>query len=274
MSVRDRERPDLLLFLHIPKAGGSTLHAILDREYGRGPTVWTTDWPDEEEIGRLPLEERAAIDLIKGHFHFGLHRLFPQQAAYVTLVRDPVARVISHYHYVRHKPEHPLHRRVVDGGLSLREYVTAGLSDELENGQTRLLSTRARESGTCDRACLEEAKHNLVEHFPVVGVTERFDESILLFRQTFGWRLPLYAPINVARQRDRTPVDAETRQSIRERNGLDEELYAFVVGRLEDAIASAGNEFQRALHRFRRINGPVGHVAGRTRRLRQMLRAR
>lgn len=273
MPATSARRPELLLFLHIPKASGSTMHGILDREY-RGRPTWTQMWPSEEEIGRLPLRERASLELIKGHFHFGLHRLFPQSTAYITLVRDPVERVISHYYYVLRHPEHDLYQRVVDGNLKLRDYVTAGLSDELENGQLRLLSERARGRAACDRACLDEAKRNLDEHFPVVGVTERFDESVLLFQRAFGWRVPLYARSNVRSRDTRAPVDDETRELILDRNRLDQALYESVVERLDTTVASAGEELQRALRRFRRVNAPVSVLAPPTRRLRRALRTR
>lgn len=261
MPTVDSRRPELLLFLHIPKAGGSTLKAILGREYA-GRATWTADWPTAEDVAQL--EDRAAIELVEGHFRFGLHRLFPQEATYITLVRDPVDRVVSHYDYVRREEAHPLHDEVISRGLDLREYVESGLSGELENGQVELLA----EGGG-----LEEAKRNLVEHFPVVGVTERFDESILLFQREFGWRLPLYARVNVTDKKRRSTIDTRTRALILERNELDAGLYAFAVERLEEAVASAGDGFQRSLRRFRRINRPIGLVARHTRGLRRALRA-
>lgn len=263
MATLEPRRPELLLFLHVPKAGGSTLKTILDREYSGRPT-WSVNWPAGEDVAAL--EDRASIELIEGHFGFGLHRQFPQEATYITLVRDPVARVVSHFDYVRREPAHPLHRQVVEENLSLEDYVTAGLSDELENGQVRLLS---------EQGLLDEAKRNLVEFFPVVGVTERFDESLLLFRNALGWRRrPLYARINATGPRDRSPVDPATRELILTRNSLDADLYAFVVERLDEAIGTLGPDFQRALRRFRRVNGPVGSVAHHTRGLRRALRAR
>lgn len=262
MPALEPKRPELLLFLHIPKAGGSTLKTILDREYA-GRRTWTVNWPTGDDVAAL--EDQAAIELIEGHFGFGLHRQFPQEATYITLVRDPVDRVVSHFDYVRRETVHPLHRRVVEDSLSLAQYVEAGLSDELENGQVRLLS---------ELGLLDDAKRNLLEFFPVAGVTERFDESLLLFRRAFGWRLPLYAPVNTTDRRDRSAVDPATRELILERNGQDAELYAFVVERLDAAIEALGSDFRRALRRFRRINAPVGSVARHTRGLRRALRTR
>ena len=268
-----RGRPELLIFLHIPKASGSTLHRILEREY-RGRRIWDATYPEDEDLEQFPPDERASIELVKGHLHFGLHKLFPQRATYVTLVREPVERVISHYYYASRHPEHYLHRQIVDAGLTLRDYVTGNLSDELSNGQVRILSERARELSTCDRGCLEEAKRNLVEHFPVVGVSERFDESVLLFQRAWGWRLPLYARANVGDSSGRRSVDDETRVVIGERNQLDRELYDFAVERFEATIVAAGDDFARTLRRFRLLNAPPAAVGRVTRRLRQRLHAR
>ena len=53
------------------------------------------------DLGLLPLEQRARFRLVMGHFQYGIHEFLPQEYTYVTIVRDPVERVISHYNYLR-----------------------------------------------------------------------------------------------------------------------------------------------------------------------------
>jgi len=273
--VEATDTHELLIFLHIPKAGGSTLHRILEREY-RGRKIYDTYYgvEYEDELEQMPLEVRSAVVLLKGHMHFGLHRLFPQRSRYMTMLRDPVERIVSLYYYARRHPEHYLHAPIVDGRLDVRAYASSGLSDELENGQVRLLSLRARELGDCDRPCLEEAKQNLLAHFPVAGLTERFDESVLLLRRAFGWRLPVYAQANAGDRSARDRLDPETRQVLEERNRLDFELYRFAAERLDAQIAAAGSDFLRELRRFQRINAAAAFAARRTARARRALRGR
>ena len=42
------------------------------------------------------------------------------------------------------------------------------------------------------------AKQNIIDNYPVIGVVERFDESILMMRRVFCWRTPFYTKANVA----------------------------------------------------------------------------
>lgn len=92
-------------------------------------------------------------------------------------------------------------------------------------------------------------------HFEVVGLTERFDESILLLQRAFGWRRPFYEKKNVGavrRQKDELP--AATRDLIARHNALDLELYEFARDRFEKSIAQLGANFPSDLRRFRRMN--------------------
>src|SRR5579871_2524947 len=118
----------MLIFLHVPKAGGSTLHRILEREYS-GRTVRETRFgaEAEAELAGLTVAERNEVALLKGHMHFGLHELFPRPTTYVTFLREPVARIVSHYYYVRSHPDHFLHQTVVGESLDLHAYAESGL---------------------------------------------------------------------------------------------------------------------------------------------------
>jgi hypothetical protein len=193
--------------------------------------------------------------MIKGHMAFGIHEAMPQPSTYITVLRDPVARVVSHYHYVLRHPEHYLYDAVVGASMSLGDYATSGLSVELENGQTQLLAGLWNLRIEITREHLETAIANLEAHVSVAGLAGRFDESLLLMRHALGWRLPLYASENVAPASARTPLDRDVRAEIERRNALDCELYEHARQRLEQQIAERGAAFTRERERFRRLNG-------------------
>lgn len=250
-----------LIFLHIPKAAGTTLYAILRREYGQRHT-YTIDGgrvrESVEAFKALPPEARAQVRLLMGHMPFGLHAYLPHAAPYVTLLRDPVERIISHYYFIRRTPHHYLYEAVAGQGLSLHEYVTSGLSDELDNGQVRLLAgptpAGAAQGGASAR--LARAEKNLAVHFAVVGLSERFDESLLLMRRALAWRhWPLYFRRNVAASKPSPlQVPAETLAAIRDRNALDLALYRRACDRFEEAVAAAGAGLEADMRRFQRLN--------------------
>jgi hypothetical protein len=238
---------ETLIFLHIPKAAGTTLHAVIDAEYDR-QSVYTLDgWPETEARFRnLPEPERARLRVLKGHMEFGLHTLLPGPSTYVTILRQPLDRLVSHYYYVRGNPAHHLHAKVRAEDLSLVDYVLRGSTIELDNGQTRLLSaSEGLPFGRCTRKQLELAKRNLRDYFSVVGLTERFDETLLLLRARFGWRRSACSPQNVTK--DRPPLDAiprSDREQIARLNCYDQELYDYAAGLFERQIAEAGIAFR------------------------------
>lgn len=251
-----------LIFLHIPKTGGTTLQWALKRQYGREGTFCVRGDLDgvAAELDALEPEERRRIRVIHGHMGIGLHQRLPGPARYFTMLRHPVDRVISHYYYVRRRPHHHLHEPIA-AGMSLQEYVetgAGGLSKELDNGQTRVLAgevPRAAPLGGCTRDMLETARHNLDTLFGGVGISERFDESLLTFRRAFDWNLPFYVTRNVTKARPAVEeVDDATVRVIRRHNELDLELYEHGVRQLEDRIREAGPLFPVQLRSFRGLN--------------------
>src|SRR3954465_2721588 len=67
-------RPRPLIFLHIPKAAGTTLGDFLLRHYQPGGKVFRfTGAPGQLAAFRgLPQEERDGFDVLSGHVHFGI----------------------------------------------------------------------------------------------------------------------------------------------------------------------------------------------------------
>ena len=70
-----------LLFVHIPKAAGSTLSSILWRKYagewGDQSIYVIPDTLDIEKFSELPEKDRQAIKLLMGHYDYGFHRHLP-----------------------------------------------------------------------------------------------------------------------------------------------------------------------------------------------------
>lgn len=222
----------------------------------------------------MPEEKRRAIRLVQGHVGYGVHEFFPQPARYVTLVRDPVTRIASHYGWVLRMRDHYLHDEVVRRRMSLLDYASSEISFELENGQTRLLAGPDDALVEPTREALDSAKRHLSEHFVLGGLTERFDETLLLLRQLLGWRSVLFDRVNVAPASARNPVTPEAAEAIRERNRLDIELYDFCRTLFEERIAAQGARFDRELQIFRFQNALYDTAVSSARRVVRRLRPR
>jgi hypothetical protein len=81
---------------------------------------------------------------------------------------------------------------------------------------------------------LEQAKDHIERYFSVVGVLERYDETLALLSSTFG--LPSLARNHVNRRpanRSGNPVPPHFAQQVRDRNPLDCALYEWIVKRFD-----------------------------------------
>src|SRR5262249_40471330 len=138
--------------------------------------------------------------------------------------------------------------------LSLDEYIRL---TPYANVQTKLLSGQDPGydflSGECTSATLETAKRNLDKYFALVGLTERFDETLALAKLLLGWKVQQYGSLNVTKQRPaKDDVPAEIRQVIAERYSYDMELYSYAAARFETAVARHRDELAAALISIRR----------------------
>jgi len=246
-----------LIFLHVPKTAGLTLRSIIRRQYPPGVIV---DAPPTGLV-EMTAEERARVRVILGHVPFGTHSQMSVPARYVTMLRNPVDRVVSLYYHLLGKPQNLHHPWV--RGRSLEEYA-ASAHPQAMNHQTQLLSghTAGLEAGS-----LDAARQTLLHHVACCGVNERFDESLLLFKHALGWRNVFYLRENVSSVRPAlSAIPASTIRVIERNNELDAELYSFAARQLDATLEAQPEAFWRELHRFRRINRVYGAVAAGSRR--------
>lgn len=228
-----------LIFLHIPKCGGTTLRSILNRAVpeGRRFRVGSDIAGSRMALATLPDSQRLHTDLLYGHLSYGWHELlFPRQARYFTILREPVARIVSHYNYVRSHEWHYLHSPVVDGRMTVTDYVESGITTEVNNGQVRQISGvedivqapygASRVGYGVDHSCLlEQAWENIECHFLLVGLLERFDDSVRRLQRVTGLRIGSYRPKNMNVSNSATQLTPGEADVIRRYNREDCELY-------------------------------------------------
>jgi hypothetical protein len=255
------------IFLHIPKTAGVTLYHVIERQYRPEDMhrIVGTPW-GFEDFTKLSQARRAEIRLLTGHIQFGVHLQLPRPAVYFTLLREPVDRVISYFEYIRRRPEDYFYDLVASNNLDLKGFIQSKADVMMDNHQTRILAGcwYDLEFGECTEAELEAAKTNLREHFAVVGLTERFDETLLLLKRAFGWRNVFYTRANVAPRRlKRSDLPPDTLDVIAQVNWLDVELYRYATALFEERVHQLGPAFTREVERFQTAN----------RRLQPVLRA-
>ena len=264
-----------VIFLHVAQTGGTTLRTVLQRHFPSSEVLVVPSADREPShlrpqreatlthFASLPESTRAGARLIEGHTIFGLHELVPRPSTYITLLRDPVSLVMSKFAAASRGAGERADRGVTWGEMTLDAYVRSGISLETDNSQTRALSgDTSTPFGECSDAMLELAKSNIRNRVSVAGLTERFDETLVLLRRTFGWSKLWYVradgDLHWPRGQGASP---DTLRWIEQQNRLDMELYGWACRRFEEAIASPSSDDElRSLHRQNSIYRPLGHA--------------
>lgn len=249
----------LLLHLHIPKTAGTTLNTIARNQYGPQATIglYGVDAPYSEQIKNLPESVLARAQFLHGHFAFGLHSLIPQSFTYITVLREPVDRILSLYYYASQNADHYLHKEIIQNKLGLMDVLQSGLSKEFDNGQVRQLSGDGGRCnyGECPDGLLEQALANLRSDTVMFGLTSRFDESLLMFRQRLRWKCPYYIAQNITRSRPKAKtIDPFLFEHIVEHNQLDLMLYHWAEREFAVKVDQMGPGFMSRVRWFQRSN--------------------
>lgn len=243
---------DAVVFLHIPKTGGTSLHGLLLHGFS----------PDEvcpERFNALEaVDDIGRFRFFSGHFdRLGLEAI-PRARRIVTLLRDPTDRLLSLYHFWRSHELRP-GSEVIDGPrlaneldlLEFLRYSDHGLPEALDNVLTRTLSGRVDagrfRAPRFDRdAALASAKEFLLS-MTGFGITERFTESAKHITSSLGLALSPVIPHDLDsrsiaetpgfRKVERQPITDAIAAEIDRLTEFDRPLYEFARDHFEARLA-------------------------------------
>lgn len=273
--------PEILIFFHIPKTGGSTMDAILRRRFP-GPKHFNghvgismsglaahSREKIEAKYYALPEARRRAVSCVMGaHYPMGIHTMLDRPAKYFTLLRPPVERVASHFFEDRTLPHRTCYDQIKD--MTLDQYIDSGLGITPYDNQVRLLSgcpeldTPWDPDGNpisalpVDSRHLELAKRNIEEHFIAAAPLESFNALLMMLRYIYGWGLTqvMYVKYNVGADRafKTEPISAYARGRLEETNRYDTQLYDWAKSRFAEQLKTLEPQLSRDIYRFELIN--------------------
>ena len=191
-------RPPLYLFMHVPKTAGTSLSAAIAKQlqlsthwlYHRGP------FPIAAQVADLSPCAFHDLDLVGGHFAYGLHKRFARSCRYVAVLREPLAFLRSYFFYRKDVQRFPPFR-----DLDIFAAMERRLDHYLDNCFTRCFAGLSPEQPVNDHA-LAEAKANMERDFAFVGLVERMEESVTRLSALIG------VTLDVGRENS-TPPSAE-----------------------------------------------------------------
>ncbi len=257
-SQWDTLRPDeALIFLHLMKTGGTSLFKILRQHFPEDVRFHYSEKPQKtlDYFNSLSQEKRDRLKFLHGHFHLGFFDSRLQQSCrYITMLRNPLNRVISLYYFLHKNPTSRIPE--TERCQTLHDYLERQWV-EVDNGQTRRIagdSSSLIRFGECTTELLDTAKKNL-DTFLMVGVTERFDESLIVLKHALTMEKVLYSRFNENSRKPKSEIlDAKDIEFINIHNQLDHELYQYANTLLDQKIADIGDRFYVEYRFFQQAN--------------------
>jgi hypothetical protein len=209
-------------YLHLAKTAGTTLRWLLEGQYPASTCVYVYSRADRARFTWLSREVRTDIQCFSSNAPLGTYHDLQARLRVITMLREPVSRMLSLYVYRKTLPnfrKHPIQT------LPMLNYIDLMAAENEDNAQVRLLSGQGYE-GEVTVESLACAKVNLRDACFAFGLQECFDESLVLFRRVFGWQRMAYIRRNNS-QLEAPMRDAEVQQRVEAYNRLDIELYEY-----------------------------------------------
>lgn len=214
------DSPAQLIFVHLPKTGGFSLHAALERALPAGSVLRIADRAAQQAFAAMRPEQVAPYSLTSGHFTFEEARARARAGAqFATLLRDPVARLLSAFNYMSTWEGHPLHASFRNRGFA--QFIA-------DSGQDLAAEACRQLTG---RNTAAEAIAVLEKDYALVGTTARLPDVSLLLHRWLGLPPQMLGRENVTTGQGRITLTSETCEQLLELTREDRKLFQHIVGR-------------------------------------------
>jgi hypothetical protein len=252
---------DTLVFIHLRKTGGISLRNVLEAQFPEDRRCPVR----EDQLHILSAAELGHYDFFSGHFDQTSLRMIPRnEIKTVTLFREPRARLVSLYRFLR---SHPIRDEFADD-LLIRLANELSAEEFFERTEVRSSSAvfnnyvialgGSYSSFIRDRPLLSEGDYlrllegakRQVGELTALGITERFSQSVHTVFKSLELRMPRsIEELNVSdnlseddsrlRRVDPVTVTPRLTAALEDLIVFDTELYRFAVDEFERRITVA-----------------------------------
>lgn len=221
-----------IIFQHIPKAAGTSLAKLFVNQFDRD-RVFICGSKDGvlNDFIEFEQNERNRLQLLIGHVDFGIHNYFNDESLYITFLRDPIDRVISHYYFIKFNKMHRFHEEA--NRIDICEFITSGIRPRMNNCMTRMISGISPEYNCCQEEMVDRALENIELHYTFFGFLSNLKESVTLLIKKMGWEEVTIPVLNVTSNKPyKCDLSDKTIDIIMKYNQLDMKLYSLLMEKI------------------------------------------
>jgi hypothetical protein len=274
----DSNNSPLILHDHLFKNAGSTIDWALRRCFGSAFVEQRDPRARGSDFVLATLRANPAVSAISTHlFRPPLPAIADKRVFTLMMFRDPLERAVSIYHFNQRRRDRDDRCATAARSMSLREYIVWSMQPGISSTLCNFHIIKCHEEAFNDPLAVGvehfETAKRYIASVPLVGLVDRFDDSMVLFehmlRDTFPSIDLSYVKQNegprlTGRNRDKTAILSEVvgealLNELRQRNAYDVEIVRFARETFQRRIAGVPNieharsEFQSRCRRLQSL---------------------
>ena len=183
-DILAREDRHLVAFMHMPKAGGTSLRRALEQQSAAYKMLHVYDEGGFIQISDLPYLSKYALrqyDAVFGHFKYGVHTNFDRKTRYISIIRNPYDIVLSYYFFAKTVLKAP----EVVACSDIYAAVQRGLGPFFDNVTTRIFAG-IEDDAPVNGSSYAAAVANIDKDFEIIGTLENLEASLSMIGSYLG----------------------------------------------------------------------------------------
>lgn len=278
------QKPHILVNIHVGKTGGSTMNEIIIKHFSDQDhvNINCTKQPEERySYGsiRKPIEDFYTVANVQfiphvttgGHVGLEVLNFIPQNenAKAFAIIREPKSLMISNFWYAVQtvNPFKEWFGKLDISNLDERlfKFISTGGSGSPYKPYNNLsIRWFSRNNKVYDHKVpiteeiFQEIKNNIKNDFLLIGLTHRFEETLIAFRRLMGWKFDEQLFYKQKNKTEFKMPESSYPDSIleleSERVNFEIRLYKWLEKRFDSLIKLLGSDFDEEVRMFKRLN--------------------